>query len=344
MSGMGTSGAVTSTMEFRTHCPSPGVDLWDSGAEVRLVCDSDSSIVVPTFYVKSRNVDGNFTSWVCADGMSKTDVTTEFSDSDFTDGKISAGTVLALAVSAAGFSGYRFTSSAAADFTGMIGNIKRESAEGKTARDIINSFATAFCSYVIEGDGGEIVFVPFGSYYQAAGTSEIKHVPIKYRGKKQYSKLIMYSGDKTFTAGSGSAENTLMISTEYASAELCAAVFNEIKDFEYRGWSCEKGLAHEYIYPGAIEFSDGTLLCTNVTMYPSAAGIFFSASANAVPETDCAYRSQVQRQLDRKLELDKRNGNTAYGKNGIQVFQNLNNGGSDIRKKAKVVTAFASEV
>ena len=90
---------------------------------------------------------------------------------------------------------------------------------------------------------------------------------------------------------------------------------------EYRGWSCEKGLAHEYIYPGAVEFSDGTLLCTNVTMYPSAAGIFFSASANAVPETDCA-----------------------YGKNGINIFQNLNNGGSDVRKKAVVVTAFASEV
>ncbi len=113
---------------------------------------------------------------------------------------------------------------------------------------------------------------------------------------------------------------------------------------EYRGWSCEKGLAHEYIYPGAVEFSDGTLLCTNVTMYPSAAGIFFSASANTVPETDCAYRSQVQRQLDRKLELDRRNGNTAYGKNGIDVFQNLNNGGSDVRKKATVVTAFRSEV
>ena len=308
------------------------------------MCASDSSIVVPTFYVKSRNVDGNFASWVCADGMSKTDVIVEFSDDDFTDGMILARNVLARAVSAAGFDVYRFTSLSTAGFIDMIGDIKRESAEGKTARDIINSFATAFCSYVIEGDGGELVFVPFGSYYRAAGTSEIKHAPIKYRGKKQYSKLIMYSGDKTFTAGSGSAENTLMISTEYASAELCAAVFNEIKDFEYRGWSCEKGLAHEYIYPGAVWFGESPLLCTNVTMYPSAAGIFFSASANAVPETDHAYQSRVQRQLSLKLELDRRNGNTAYGKNGINIFQNLNNGGSDVRKKATVVTAFRSEV
>lgn len=273
------------------------------------MCASDSSIVIPTFYVKSRNVDGNFASWVCADRMSKTDVIVEFSDGDFTDGKISAATVLARAVSAAGFSGYRFTSSSVAGFIGMVGDIKRESVEGKTARDIINSFATAFCSYVIEGDGGEMVFVPFGSYYQAAGTSEIKHAPIRYLGKKQYSKLIMYSGDKTFTVGSGGAENTLMISTEFASAELCAAVFEEIQDFEYRGWTCEKGLAHEYIYPGAIEFSDSTLLCTNVTMYPSAAGIFFSASANAVPETDYAYRSQVQRQLNERVQIGKTVGN-----------------------------------
>lgn len=308
------------------------------------MCASDSSIVVPKFYVKSRTVDGNFASWVCADKMSKTDVLVEFSDEDFTDDMISARNVLARAVSAAGFDGYRFTSLSAAGFIDLIGDIKRESIEGKTARDIINSFATAFCSYVIEGDDGEMVFVPFGSFYRAAGTSEIKHAPIKQRGKKRYTKLIMYSGDKSFTAGSGSADSTLMISTEFASEQLCTAVFEEIQDFEYRGWTCEKSLAHEYIYPGAIEFSNSTLLCTNVTMYPSAAGIFFSASANAVPETDYAYRSQVQRQLDRKLELDKRNGNTAYGKDGIWVFQNLTNGGSDVRKKATVVTAFKSEV
>lgn len=347
MAGMGTSGMVTSTMELKSYCPTAvGEDFWGSGAEVQLVCASDSSIVIPTFYVKSRNVDGNFTSWVCADRMSKTDVIVEFSDDDFTDGMIPAGTVLAHAVSAAGFSGYRFTTSSAAGFVGMIGAIKRESVEGKTAREIIDSFAAAFCSYTIEGNDGELIFVPFGSYYQAAGTSELKHAPIKYRGKKQYTKVIMYSGDKTFTAGSGDPENTLMISTEFASEELCAAVAEEIGSFEYRGWSCEKGLAREYIYPGAINFSDeiGMLLCTNVTMYPSAAGIFFSVSANAVPETDYAYRSQVQRQLDRKLELDKRNGNTAYGKNGIKVFQNLNTGAADKRKKTTVVTVFKSGV
>lgn len=345
MSGMGTSGAVTSTMEFRSYCPDVGEDLWGSGAEVQLVCASDSSIVIPTFYVKSRNVNGNFASWVCADRMSKTDVIVEFSDDDFTDDMISAETVLSRACSAAGFSGHHYTSSSAAGFIGMIGDIKRESAEDKTARDIINSFAAAFCSYAIEGNDNELVFVPFGSYYQAAGVSEIRHAPIKYSGKKQYTKLIMYSDDKTFTEGGGAAENTLMISTEFASAQLCAAVWQEIQSFEYRGWTCENGLAQEYIYPGAIWFdSDAPMLCTNVTMYPSAAGIFFNASANAVPETDYAYRSQVRRQLDRKLELDRRSGNTAYGKDGIWVFQNLTNGGSDVRKKATVVTAFKSEV
>lgn len=329
-------------MEFRTYCQSAGEDLWGYGAEVRLICTSDSSIVVPAFYVKSRSMDGNFTSWVCADRMSKTDVIVDLSD--IKGETVSAETVLARAVSAAGFSECRYTSSTAANFITMIGDIPRESAEDRSARDIIESFAAAFCSYAVEGDSGELIFVPFGSYYRVAGTSEIKHSPIKQRGKKRYTKLIMASGDKIFTEGSGGAEDTLTISTEYASEQLCTAVFLEIKDFEYRGWDCEKGLAREYIYPGAINFPDGMLLCTNVTMYPSSAGIFFSASANAVPETDHAYLSRVQRQLDRKLELEKRNGNTSYGKDGIKVFQNLNKGGEDVRKKAAVVTAFKSEV
>ncbi len=313
------------------------------GERVRLICKSDSSIVIPEFYVKTRSADGNLTSWVCADKMSKTDVTVKFTDEDFKDGKISAISVLNKAVAAAGFGGYGAPAGFPLD---CIGDLPRDSVEDKSARSILEMFAAAMCGYWLDGESNQIIFVQFGSYYRAAGTN-IRHTPIKYGGEKRYSRLIMYNGDAVYTAGSGRDEDTLMISTELASERLCAAVYDSICHYEYKAWSCEKGLTRDYIYPGLIRFPGAELICTNVTMSPSAAGIIFTASANAVPETDYAYKSQVKRQLDRKLEIGQRVGNTAYGKDGISAFQNLNaNGTNDARtarETAVIATVYRSD-
>ncbi len=79
-------------------------------------------------------------------------------------------------------------------------------------------------------------------------------------------------------------------------------------------------------------------------MYPSSGGIFFEASASAVPEADQAYQTQVERQLNHKIEIGQKYGNTAYGKDGIKIFQDLSSGGEDKRKESTVMTFFESEV
>lgn len=339
---MGLSGIATSTMEFKSRCPEDAYEsIWQYGAPVELSCTNDLSVKIPTFYVKSKSYDNGFVSWVCADRMSRTDVLVEFSDTDFEDDKISALTLINKAAGAAGF-----TAGFGGDSLPLVSamdDIKKETAEDKTAREILEMFASAMCGYWIDGGEHYIIFVPFGT--EQSVIADVKYSPLKNGGRIKYTKLIMYNGDETYTAGSGSAESTLMISTPLASQSLCSAVLGQIHDFEYRAWNCEKGLSWGYIYPGSIAFSDDDRrIFNNVTMYPSANGIFFEASASAVPETDSAYQTQVKRQLNHKLEIGQRYGDTAYGKDGIRSFQNLNSGDEDSRKETTVMTFFESEV
>lgn len=338
---MGLSGIATSTMEFKSRCPDGAYEsIWQYGAPVELRCVNDPNVKIPTFYVKSKSGDNGFVSWVCADGMSRTDVLVEFSKADFKNDKISASALISKAAGAAGFNASFGGESLS--LVGAIGDIKKETAEDKTAREVLEMFASAMCGYWIDGGGNNIVFVQFGAEHNVI--ADIKYSPLKNGGKIRYTKLIMYNGDETYTAGSGGAESTLMISTPLASQSLCSAVLGKICEFEYRAWSCEKGLSWGYIYPGSINFSGYTRVLNNVTMYPSTNGIFFEASASAVPETDRAYQTQVQRQLNHKLELGQRYGDTAYGKDGMRIFQNLNSSGEDKRKETTVMTFFESEV
>lgn len=340
-------GISTSTLSVRTY--HEYIDLLDipAGTEVKLTCETDSSIQIPTYYIKSRQGDGKFISWTCSDGLYIIDAPVEFTDEDFKDDKISAESALRKAAHACGFKEIRYAGGADKDIFSLLaiaGNIDRSIVEAKSARDIFGFFAESFCGSWTVSEDNNIVFSPFGCSFRAAWGIE-KNTPIRKGGRKKYTKLIMSDGDKIFTAGDGSASETFMLSTPLASQELCHAVWQNISEIEYRAWECDKALTNRFIYPGYITFSGESdfRLCNNITMYPSAAGIFFSASANAAPETDYAYQSQVQRQLKRKLEIDVRNGDTAYGKNGIKVFQNLNET-ADGRKKATVITAFKSEV
>lgn len=346
-SGIGMGGISTSTLSVRTY--DEYIDLLDipAGTEVQLTCESDSSIQIPPYFVKSRQADGKFISWTCSDGLYVVDTPVDFTDADFKDDKISAEAALSKAAHVCGFKEIRYAPGAHKDLfslLGIVGRIDRSIVADKSARDIFGFFAESFCGSWTVSEHGNIIFSPFGHSFRGT-CGGIKNTPIRKGGRKRYTKLIMSDGDKIFTSGNGSASETLMLSTPLASQELCNALRQNIAVIEYRAWECDKALTNRFIYPGYIIFSgeEDSRLCNNITMYPSAAGIFFSASANAAPETDYAYQSQVQRQLKRKLELDVRNGDTAYGKKGISVFQNLNTT-ADGRKKATVVTAFKSEV
>lgn len=333
MSGIGTSGILTSTLSCTTYYETVEGNAFSWGAEVKLKT-TGGTYEFPTYYVSNREIDGNYVRWTCSDATYKLDKEVEFTNSDFTEDKISAYTVLNKASSACGFAQAAFSGGALEIFN-CIGDLDRSLVEGKTAREIYEMFATAMCGcwvFCPDNDGGadSFVFSPFGSAYRYTMLSV--HTKIPTGAIKNYTCVIMQDGDKIYTSGAGSARNTLVISTPLASQELCGRVCSAISGFTYEAWEC-RGLTSWLIYPGDVgTYMDGkTRRCTNITMYPSAAGIFFSASANAVGENECEYTSQVQRQLRHKTEWEQRNGNTALSKkDGLKIFKDENSGKSTV--------------
>ena len=327
MPGAGTSGVLTSTLSCKTYYEQVGGNAFSWGAEVTLQT-SDGTIVFPKYYVTNRDVHGYITHWTCSDRMCKTDVDVEFSDADFTDDQISANAVLDKACAAAGFSGVAYTAEGMAVLQ-TISGIDRSLVEDKTAREILEMFAAAMCGYWAVNSESGLIFSPYGKGYSAYLVQNYSEIPAG--SQKTYTRVVMQDGGAVYTAGAGYARNTLTISTSLASEALCSAVRSNLDGFTYEAWSC-KGITNMIIIPGYLGFDNYTVMrwCTNVNLHPTAAGIFFEASANNISENEHEYVSQVNRMLNRKAEWEQRNGNTALSKNGLKIFINDNSGKSTV--------------
>ena len=328
VSGYGTSGVVTATMTFVTPCRPHGsgiaIDTYDirQNAEVKLVCD-DIAIVPPLFYVTGRKKSGGMTEWTCCDLVSKSDKLLEFTDNDFDENdKISVSDMLVKIHDQCGI-GVNADGLLFIDRNTQFDKSLCEN--GITARRILEIFAEAMCGFWFSIDN-KIAFANLGRTMFAAIPTVYKAVDLN--GSRVFSKIICTDDDAVYIAGAGDAANTIVCSTDFASQELADYIFgaligsSEDEKYTYRSWSCSKGRADHWYYPGAYQFGETMLTCNNVSMSVSASGLFFTASANAIDEDEAGYTSEVNRQLKRKLEFDKINGNVAITNKGLYLFEN----------------------
>ena len=325
LSGYGTSGVVTSTMTVSTYNAPAVSEAIAINAPAVLTC-SATSINPPKYFVTSRKIEGNITVWTCADMMSRTELSLDFSDEDFINDKISCDTLFLKIKSKCGFSGVGSVGSYSV--ISSIGDIDKSICKDYPVRSILETISSALVGYWIIGENDELVFVPFGQYYR--GIQVTQHTKLVPCGTKSISRLIMVNGDDMYTAGTGSAYQTVTVDSELATAELAAgALSNMLGDktaFNYEAYKCEKGIALGWVYLGAIVFGSGDntviKLCNSVTMYPSPSGLFFTASCNSVQEDEASYLTETQRRLMRCIELDRERGNVSLGKNGLYLFEN----------------------
>lgn len=329
MNGMGTEGIVNSALTVTTYNDFIDSNEIPTGAEVVLRCpDSLYPVEIPVYYVRSRTIDGNVTTWECSDLLYRLDAPVEFSDADFdVNGMISCRELLEKASSASRilteFAG------GSENYPDIASDIPRGQAEGKSAREIFETAASAFCGFwQASAENGCAVFVPFGSVYLAAGVAS--HTKIIDGGKKRITRITADNGGESFVVGAGSAAGeTLIINSPAASESLVGAALGRLEDYTYEAWRIEKGVAYGFVHLGGLMLPDGSFkVCNNVTLYPSPGGLYFSASANSVSEDEFSYKNAVQRALNKKYEVGEivpvEGGGVSVSKEGISVYINHN--------------------
>lgn len=317
-SGYGTSGVVTATMSFVT--PSEYADASEN-AEVKLVC-TNAAISPPLFYVTGRKTSGGVTEWTCCDIVSKTDRLIEFADSDFDENdKITISALLEKIHSQSGI-GIN-----ASGLSALINKTfdKEKCTDGLTIRSVFETLAEAVCGYWIAVDN-KIIFANFGQSVTVSAAIPTAYKAIDFNGVRSFARVLCTDDDAVYSSDSGGTGKTLIVSTDYASQELADSILSMMigsgNNYTYRSWSCGKGKAYEWLYVGQFQFGTEFLVANNVSMSVSAAGLFFSASANTIDEDEVGYTSEVNRQLKKKLEFDKINGNVAITGKGLYLFEN----------------------
>ena len=316
VSGYGVSGVVTATMTFVTDSIHASAS---ENAEVKLLC-SGSLISPPLFYVTGRKTSGGTTEWTCCDVCSKTDRLIEFTDSDFdANDKI---TISALLTKIHDQSGIGVNASGLSALINKTFD-KDKCVDGLTIRAVFETLAEAMCGYWV-GVGNEIKFINFGQVVFSAVPTAYK--AIDFNGSRSFARVLCTDNEAVYSADSSGSGKTLIVSTDYASQELADSILSMMvgsaNNYTYQSWSCGKGKADEWLYVGLFRFGTKFLTANSVSMSVSSSGLFFSASANTVDEDEVGYTSEVNRQLKKKLEFDKINGNVAITGKGLYLFEN----------------------
>ena len=332
VSGYGVSGVVTATMSFSTS--SFYADASEN-AEVRLVC-ANAAISPPIFYVTGRRTSGGVTEWTCCDVCSKTDRLIEFADSDFDENdKI---TISALLEKIHDQSGIGINASGLSELINKTFD-KDKCVDGLTIRSVFETLAEAMCGYWV-GVDNKIIFANFGQSVTVSAAVPTAYKAIDFNGVRSFARVLCTDNEAVYAAQANGSGKTLIVSTDYASQKLADSILSMMvgnsNNYTYRSWSCGKGKAYEWLYVGKFQFGQQFLVANNVSMSVSASGLFFSASANTIDEDEVGYTSEVNRQLKRKLEFDKINGNVAITGKGLYLFENgYKNKTPEEQKKAK---------
>ena len=291
-------------------------------AEVRLVCPG-SMIFPPLFYVTGRKTSGGVTEWTCCDVCSKTDKLIEFADSDFDENdKI---TVSALLVKIHDQSGIGINASGLSALINKTFD-KDKCVDGLTIRSVFETLAEAMCGCWLAVEN-KIVFANFGQAVTTSAAVPTAYKAIDFNGARSFARVLCTDDEEAvYAAQANGSGKTLIVNTDYASQELADSILSAMvgsdTSYTYRSWSCGKGKADEWLYVGLFQFGQQFLVANSVSMSVSSSGLFFTASANSIDEDEVGYTSEVNRQLKKKLEFDKINGNVAITGKGLYLFEN----------------------
>ena len=259
-----------------------------------------SEFSFPAYYVSSRTVnDNNTCTFSCVDGMVKADTVINDDSLGYDDnGLVKLSEALLYIAGKCGFS-----EAVPIDGAYLTPYLSRDKIHGRSGREILEDLSKAWCGYWRIGMENNLLFQnPEISY---ATTNVNSYVAPLRCGLVEYRSVIMSDGSETYISGGG-AEQCLNIDTDYASEEAAGAAYGRFDGYKYVMWKCTMCLLPGYV-PVGTEFDftgehqpEGYYLCNNITIKPCASGIFGSVGRNTITEDEWAYKSEMDRRLDKK--------------------------------------------
>lgn len=345
VSGFGTSGCITGQFSFDVYDESGmyGTALLED-VPVRLVDKNNTVLPSRTYYISKRSISKHVCHFTAYDVMSR--VEQDFTG-NFIDDEIPCGNVLESIKNQCGFSSVGSSGGGTEYIT-----FTREQLEGKTVRNVLDMISEAMCGVWIATQDNGIVLSCFGSPYDTIAQYS-NYSEVDYQGRQKITKLICTNTEtgKITEMSTGEYGTVITINSPFVAAgtPLDGVVWQRLKNHIYQAWHCDKAILDGFIPASSRfyfdDFGDDTtmLLANNVTIDVDCTGIYFSGGCDPQDEEQWKYDDYTRRQLNKKLELDKRNGNTAVTGDGLKIFTNYNET-ADNRKKSTVIRAFRSEV
>ena len=345
LSDFGTSGCATGQFKFDVYDESGiyGRALLED-VPVKLVEKNSQTLPSRTYYISKRSISKNICHFVAYDVMSR--VEQDFVG-NFTDDEIPCGNVLEAIKIQCGFTSVG-TSGGGTEYI----KFTRDQLTDKTVRGVLDMISTALCGTWLATQDDGIVLSCFGQPYDDIAHYS-KYSEIDYQGRQKITKLICTNTEtgKVNEMSTGEYGTVITINSPFVAAgtPLDGVVWGRLQNYVYQAWRCDKAILDGFIPASSRfyfgDFGDDTamLLANNVTIDVDSTGLYFSGGADPQDEEQWRYDDYTQRQLNKKLELDERNGNMALTKEGMKIFTNYNES-ADNRKKSTVIRAFKSEV
>ena len=345
ISGFGTSGCVTGQFKFDVYDESGqfGRALLED-VPVKLVEKNSHTLPSRTYYIAKRSISKNVCSFTAYDVMSR--VEQDFAG-NFIDDEIPCGNVLAAIKTQCKFTSVG-TSGGGTEYI----TFTREQLTDKTVRAVLDMISEAMCGVWLATADDGIVLSCLGSPYDTIAHFT-KHSEVDYQGRQKITKLICTNTEtgKVNEMSTGEYGTVITIQSPFVAAgtPLDGVVWGRLQNYVYQAWRCDKAILDGFIPASSRfyfgDFGDDTamLLANNVTIDVDSTGLYFSGGADPQDEEQWRYDDYTQRQLNKKLELDERNGNMALTKEGMKIFTNYNKT-ADTREKTAVLKFFESEV
>lgn len=305
--GLPTSGICASQMSFSLDIMVYGgaIPGMSPSAECRII-----GFDAPTYYITGRSLNGSTLTITATDRTIFLDLpfnyTSVFSWQD-ENGNVPTNIVLQNLYSQAGFSSFYYGDVASVVPTMPYADLNT------SCRSILTTLAEAACGTWYCAKDNSLHFFGYGDWYHTFMLRPNSRTDVQKgltTGPITGVRMINDSTDsgetEIYTSGNFTdILHSIKISSKYATASGCGAVYSRVKDTTYSAFSIAHCQCWEFVHIGAkVEVYDSSLeyyLATNINISLSSTGPYASISGDAISDLEWDFSGELTQKVNQRI-------------------------------------------